>query len=342
MYSKPKARIDERAHVYMILLSCMMMVLSYRLTKSSHRVPCGHASNRPTHLHFVSPPLTQSHQTPRLARAHHNSMTLCIHITLCSEVSAYPEGQHVITPNIARLAAKSIVFERAYVSVALCMPSRTALLTSRRPDTSKSWTIEHDQYWRLSGGNFTTLPQVFKNAGYRTIGMGKVFHEGPDCDDQDTKYSWSAEAIFSDGRLFDPQGSSEGAGNTLAYQFDDSYEPYLQDGNITDHAVKVIQGLVEDSKKPNPAPFFLAVGFHKPHVPWYAPKRFFDLYPDGGANASTPRLAPHPTLPTNVPAVAMQNWQVLQWCHGSPDVKCGPLSKAYPLDNTTVAPDAAA
>jgi hypothetical protein len=63
----------------------------------------------------------------------------------CSEVSAYPEGRHVITPNIAKLAKTSVVFERAYVSVALCMPSRTALLTSRRPDTSRSWTIEPDQ-----------------------------------------------------------------------------------------------------------------------------------------------------------------------------------------------------
>ena len=74
----------------------------------------------------------------------------------------------------------------------------------------------------------------------------------------------------------------------------------------------------------------------------YAPKRFFDLYPAEGGNASVPRLAPHPTLPTNVPAVAMQNWQVLQWCSGSKDVNCGPLSNAFPLDNTTVAPDAAA
>jgi hypothetical protein len=63
----------------------------------------------------------------------------------CSEVSAYPEGRHVITPNIAKLAKTSVVFERAYVSVGLCMPSRTALLTSRRPDTSRSWTIEPDQ-----------------------------------------------------------------------------------------------------------------------------------------------------------------------------------------------------
>ena len=73
----------------------------------------------------------------------------------------------------------------------------------------------------------------------------------------------------------------------------------------------------------------------------YAPKRFFDLYPAEGGNTSVPRLAPHSTLSTNVPAVALQNWQILEFCQCK-DMNCGPLSKAYPLDNTTVAPDAAA
>lgn len=94
---------------------------------------------------------------------------------LRTELSVYPEGAHMHTPNVARLASRGVVFERAYVAVALCMPSRTALLTSRRPDTSRSWTIEADQYFRVSGGrNFTTLPQLFKEKGYLTVGMGKV------------------------------------------------------------------------------------------------------------------------------------------------------------------------
>ena len=83
---------------------------------------------------------------------------------LRTELSIYPEGLAVPmrTPNVERIAQRGVVFERAYVQVALCMPSRTSLLTSRRPDTSRSWTIEADQYWRVSGGNFTTLPQRFK------------------------------------------------------------------------------------------------------------------------------------------------------------------------------------
>ena len=96
---------------------------------------------------------------------------------LRTQLSIYPEGGAVMhTPNFDRIAKQSVVFERAYVMVALCMPSRTAILTGRRPDTSRSWTIEPDAYWRLSAGNFTTLPQMFLEAGYTTIGMGKIFH----------------------------------------------------------------------------------------------------------------------------------------------------------------------
>lgn len=94
---------------------------------------------------------------------------------LRTQLSVYPEGgSYMHTPNVERIAQNSVVFERAYVQVALCMPSRTSLLTSRRPDTSRSWTIEADQWFRLSGGNWTTLPGAFKQAGYFTMGMGKV------------------------------------------------------------------------------------------------------------------------------------------------------------------------
>jgi hypothetical protein len=75
----------------------------------------------------------------------HRSVLMIAVDDLRTQLSVYPEGAKMSTPNIERIAAKSVVFERAYVQVALCMPSRTSLLTSRRPDTSRSWTIEADQ-----------------------------------------------------------------------------------------------------------------------------------------------------------------------------------------------------
>ena len=76
-----------------------------------------------------------------------------------------------------------------YTGLALCAPSRTIFLTSRRPDTSRVWTISPAQYWRRSGGNFTSLPQHFKDNGYLTIGLGKIFHPGGPSNNSDCEYA---------------------------------------------------------------------------------------------------------------------------------------------------------
>ena len=196
---------------------------------------------------------------------------------LRTQLSIYPEGGEVMhTPNFERIAKQSVVFERAYVMVALCMPSRTSLLTGRRPDTSRSWTIETDQWFRNSGGNWTTLPGRFKAEGYLTLGMGKIFHEGmPSWDPQDAHVSWSPEAVFGGaglkgkGGLYDPSGiGKEGGGDALAKRVPDDEEPTMQDGNITNHAVATIEKMASGGFGADVAsgkrPFFLAVGFHKP------------------------------------------------------------------------------
>ena len=92
------------------------------------------------------------------------------------------------TPQLDALAAKSMVFERAYCQVAVCSPSRASLLTGRRPDTNHVWRIADDEYWR-NYTNATTIPQYFKENGYRSIGMGKIFHPGAPSGDDDVKYS---------------------------------------------------------------------------------------------------------------------------------------------------------
>ena len=98
------------------------------------------------------------------------------------------------TPNIDSLATKSLVFEKAYDSMALCAPSRTATLTGRRPDTTRITRIGY--YWRDYGGNFTTIPQFFRENGYWTVGAGKLFHGGPSSGHQpdfmncDCNFSW--------------------------------------------------------------------------------------------------------------------------------------------------------
>ena len=83
-------------------------------------------------------------------------------------------SQRMQTPNLDKLAEKSIVFDRAYCQVAVCGPSRASFLTSRRPDTTH---VHEDKAWfREVGGNFTTIPGYFRQHGYKTVGAGKIFH----------------------------------------------------------------------------------------------------------------------------------------------------------------------
>ena len=78
------------------------------------------------------------------------------------------------TPNLDGLASRSLVFERAYVQQALCSPSRSSLMTGRRPDTTH--VTDLNTWFREAGGNFTTIPQFFKQQGYKSINVGKMFH----------------------------------------------------------------------------------------------------------------------------------------------------------------------
>lgn len=84
----------------------------------------------------------------------------------------------VQTPNLDKLAERSVRFTTAASQMAVCAPSRTSFLTGRRPDTTKLLSNKKATYWRENAGNFTTLPQHFKNAGYVTVSVGKIFHGG--------------------------------------------------------------------------------------------------------------------------------------------------------------------
>ena len=94
----------------------------------------------------------------------------------CYSGTDFPSPVHpsMHSPNLDALAAKSLLLKRAYVQQAVCSPSRTSLLTGRRPDTTHVYDLIH--YFRNVGGNFTTIPQYFKENGYLSIGMGKIFH----------------------------------------------------------------------------------------------------------------------------------------------------------------------
>ncbi len=218
---------------------------------------------------------------------------------LRTELGAYGQS-HIISPNIDALSKRSLLFERAYCQVALCSPSRTSLLTGRRPDTNHVWKISNDEYWRTYT-NATTIPQYFKENGYISIGMGKIFHPGAPNGNDDHKYSWSVEGLPYYHSPIEGKYSND---SSSWWSFEGYADNQLPDGQIADKAINYLAALKENKSKGDDRPFFLAVGFHKPHLPFIAPSRYFDMYPP----TSEIRLADNPNVPEDIPPVAYSTW----------------------------------
>ena len=210
---------------------------------------------------------------------------------------------HMYTPNLDKLASKSLLLKRAYVQLSLCSPSRTSLLTGRRPDTTHVYDLSH--YWRHVGGNFTTLPQYFKNHGYLTIGMGKIFHPGAAASGNDDPISWSRPEHYFHGHnsIFE---SHQGATSWKAVPDDQLKHNPLIDEQIANHAITILGHVARRSQHEH-HPFFLAVGFHKPHLPFVFPASMLQHYPT--SNISLPN---NPYAPVNMPPMAWSNYQELR------------------------------
>ena len=177
------------------------------------------------------------------------------------------------TPNIDALAASGILFEKAFVQQALCSPSRTSLLTSRRPDTTRVGDITN--YFREIGGNFTTIPQFFKENGYISIGMGKIFHSGEASGGDNDGYSWTDPDSYYAGRNY--YNGWENSSRALT-EDELANEPH-QDSLIADEAITELNSLAAGALDGS-QPFFLAVGFRKPHLPFIYPESYLTLFPE--------------------------------------------------------------
>ena len=224
---------------------------------------------------------------------------------------------HAKTPNIDRLAARGTVFTRAYCQQAVCSPSRSSLMTGRRPDTTKVYDL--NTHFRKALPDVVTLPQQFKNNGYYVHGVGKIYHGG-----YDDPPSWSVPWERSQGKTFGPGGlkvmadlkkqakaakKDVGKVRGLPVEAPDVADDFLNDGWTADRAVEILK-----SRKGKPEPFFLAVGFVKPHLPFVAPKEYWDLY--------DPATLPMPetsTPPAGAPSFAPQFGGELRRYHEVPN-----------------------
>lgn len=228
------------------------------------------------------------------------------------------------TPHIDALARRGTVFTQAYCQQAVCSPSRTSLLTGRRPDTTKIYELQ--THFRATIPDVVTLPEHFKRHGYHTQGFSKIYHGG-----LDDPASWSVphwtptqprygrpetladlerqrERARAAGLLPaarpapDPKTGAvlkipppNNAVRGPSWEDPDVADSALPDGETADKAIATL-GAVKDK------PFFLAVGFLNPHLPFVAPKKYFDLYP-----LDRVPLAQNPFAPKDAPALALTN-----------------------------------
>jgi arylsulfatase A-like enzyme len=169
------------------------------------------------------------------------------------------------TPHIDALAAQGVAFTNAHCSAPACNPSRAALMAGLRPSTTGVY--DNGQPWQEHIDKSKTLTTQFLNAGYSVYGAGKIYHA-----DFHRPGEWTEYFVQKrDGHAkTDPSAKDNGVGGIR-------FKPLTNDSHLADEAI-VDYGVQKLGEK-HDKPFFLAVGIHKPHMPWNVPKRYYDMFP---------------------------------------------------------------
>lgn len=219
-----------------------------------------------------------------------------------------------VTPNLDRLAARGLIFERAYCQQAVCNPSRSSFLTGLRPNTVKVDDLRKSfRETAPRGSTLVTLPQHFKNHGYFCQNIGKMFHNMGETQD---RRSWSIDEVLHKGT----HAADTIYGNTPpalrvksvkkapVTEALDVPDIAYRDGQIANLAAAMLRDYPTGKQ-----PFFLAVGFWRPHLPFVAPRRYWDLYDQQAIPMPDPLNGP-----IDVPAIAMHNSREIRGYAGTP------------------------
>jgi arylsulfatase A-like enzyme len=243
------------------------------------------------------------------------------------------------TPNLDRLASEGLRFNRAYCQQAVCAPSRASLLTGARPDTTRVYDLRTPL--NTVRPDLVSLPRHFKNHGYETVSLGKVYHHPNEDPLAWSVPPWRPEGNWVGRGYLDPFSIHAVRQNDAVLRA--RYQKALQAGervqppeygrgpameapDVPDNAYpdgKICEKALEELRRLKDRPFFLAVGFHKPHLPFNAPRKYWDLY-----SPEDIELPARNQWPEGMPAVAGSNWGELRSYTGMP--------AEGPVDETTM------
>ncbi len=204
---------------------------------------------------------------------------------------------HIVSPNIDRLASRGVLFQRAYCMVPVCGASRASLMTGLRPTRNRFLTYR--TYAQVDAPGVTPLNSHFKAHGYYTVSNGKVFHHADDCVEGWSERPWRPRAqtyalqVNRRKARTNPNRRKRGP----PFEAADVPDEYYADGKLARKAVQDLRRLAAGKQ-----PFFLAVGFFKPHLPFVAPKKYWDLY-----DHNKIKLPSNYYVPKGAPRVALHN-----------------------------------
>jgi iduronate 2-sulfatase len=205
-------------------------------------------------------------------------------------------SKHVISPNIDKLASQGVKFTQAYAQQAICGPSRVSIMTGLRPETLGLYTIDRSGRLRPNQPDVVSMPQLFKQNGYKTVSVGKVYHSVTD--DQE---NWSTH-IKKLPNFYSIEGNEEAK---FAYEAGDVADDFYKDGKVANDAISTLKELKDDK-------FLMVVGFSKPHLPFNAPKKYWDLYDRNQFEV------PSRDKPDNMYKLALTKWNELRMYGGTP------------------------
>lgn len=238
---------------------------------------------------------------------------------LRTELGCYGNDQ-IISPNIDKIASQGLVFNRAYCQQAICMASRASLMSGIRPNSNNIYNCESLDN---DAPGILTLNQYFENNGYQIWASGKIYHHGIDREIQfsenykkvktnEVGRGYLSEAAVSTvneyKKMAAEQGNGETGGRGPAYESPDVPDNAYSDGLMTDLAIQDMATLKKNGK-----PFFMAVGYHKPHLPFNAPKKYWNLY-----DRETIEMADNPFMPKDVSQYFNYNFGELRNYAGIP------------------------